>query len=479
MTLRTRVGLLITRRICVALLLLAGLTGTAQTARRPRYGGILRLQTEVSLLGLYPAQWRPSSAEGSIQEKIFPLVFEGLTRFDGRGRIAPCLATSWKRAADQNVWEFALRQDVRFHDGTRLTVGLAAAALGSVYRRGKVEAVGEKIVVRTLEGIATLPEELALPGYGITYRDPGGALLGTGPFQVNSWTPGRELQLGAFEEHWEGRPFLDGVQLLMGRSPREQRIDLELGKADVVEAKESTLHRESPRPWTLCSSASVELLALIFDRDAAGGRQRSLREALALSIGRTEIQRVLLRGEGQPAGSLLPEWLSGYAFLFNSDRDAARARQLVAGASQVSTLSLAYDSSDALARIVAERVAVDARQAGLLIRPVAPAPSGPTPEIRMVRLRISAPLPELAIARLAEVLDRPIQDSVDPERPESLYQAESALLEGYWVIPLIHLPEIHAVGNRVANWPGEGTVPLFGWKLATVWLTQPRPGPAQ
>jgi ABC-type transport system substrate-binding protein len=48
---------------------------------------------------------------------IAGLVFEGLTSIDEQGRVVPALAESW-RSADARSWEFRLRADARFHDGT-------------------------------------------------------------------------------------------------------------------------------------------------------------------------------------------------------------------------------------------------------------------------------------------------------------------------------------------------------------------------
>lgn len=53
-----------------------------------------------------------------------------------------------------------------------------------------------------------------------------------------------------------------------------------------------------------------------------------LREALWLAMDRDTIANVLLQREAQPAAALLPQWLSGYAFLFESPMDLQRAEDL-------------------------------------------------------------------------------------------------------------------------------------------------------
>src|SRR5579859_6391692 len=47
-------------------------------------------------------------------------LYDYLLSFDAQGRLIPGLATAWK-AVDDTTWEFALRRNVTFHDGSPLT----------------------------------------------------------------------------------------------------------------------------------------------------------------------------------------------------------------------------------------------------------------------------------------------------------------------------------------------------------------------
>src|SRR5688572_32532614 len=48
-------------------------------------------------------------------------IFDGLVRIDERGRVSPGLAVSWS-TPDPLTWEIKLRQGVKFHDGSDLTL---------------------------------------------------------------------------------------------------------------------------------------------------------------------------------------------------------------------------------------------------------------------------------------------------------------------------------------------------------------------
>src|SRR2546425_4347839 len=156
----------------------------------------------------------------------------------------------------------------------------------------------------------------------------------------------------------------------MGVIPQQQLIDLELGKADIVEPGPDQVRLASQSGGKTWSSLPVESLALVSLRDRPAVQEARLRQAMAFSIDRAAIWSVLLQRQGEVAGGLLPQWLSGYAFLFSTPVDLERAKQLRSEVSATQRASrgpirVAYDFNDSLARSVAERIAVNAREAGI------------------------------------------------------------------------------------------------------------------
>src|SRR5439155_11131804 len=127
------------------------------------------------------------------------------------------------------------------------------------------------------------------------------------------------------------RRYLAAIQFEMGCLSRERLICLALDKADLAElgpAEARRAQQEGRRVWT---SVPVELLALQFNLSRPETRERRLREAIARSIDRATIQKVLLQNYGEPSGAVWPEWVSGFAFIFATARDLGRARQLRSG----------------------------------------------------------------------------------------------------------------------------------------------------
>ncbi len=296
-----------------------------------------------------------------------------------------------------------------------------------------------------------------------------------GAFSISRWEGGRLAVYSANDDAPGGRPYLDSVEIQMARPHRDQAVDLELGRADVVELGINEIRRSGTTPAVarrIWSSEPVRLLALVFATDP---NRRSLRvvdarvrEAVALSVDRSAIHNVLLQRQGEIAGSLLPQWISGYAFLFPTAADPARARML-AGSLPLEARTLSLSVEDPEWRAVADRIALNARDAGLV---VSTSLANPNADLRLVELRITSSDPAQALASLTAALGLP-----EPPRanaaPEALFSAERSYLTDFKLIPLFHLPYSYGVGPRVRG--GPGITPLGEWRFENLWLEGPRP----
>jgi hypothetical protein len=284
------------------------------------------------------------------------------------------------------------------------------------------------------------------------------AFLTTG-FNITRWEAGRRAVYEADDTAPGGRPFLDTIEITLGRPLRDQSIDVELGKADLVELGPNELRRQvaGRRLWT---SSPVRVLALVFSPRLDDAR---LREAVALAVDRSAIHTVLLQRQGEVSGALLPQWLSGYAFLFSTARDVSRARALATAARPI-TLAI----EDPTARPIAERIAINARDAGLTVT-VTTQPA--TADVRLTELRIASTDPAKALAGIAAALEASAPGRADTT--DLLFNAERALLDGFRVIPLIHLPDVYGVAPRVHG--GPGITPIGEWRFENLWLEGARP----
>src|SRR5258708_8255415 len=151
-------------------------------------------------------------------------LFDRLARQDEQQRLQPGLAVSW-RALDERVWEFKLRPDVRFSDGTPFGAEDVVASFhhvacvpnnpgplttntGPIPQSRTVDPLTIRFVTRAPTPL--LPNDLS--GIPIINRrfaeaptadfNSGAAAIGTGPYKLVSSTPGQRIELARHDAYW-------------------------------------------------------------------------------------------------------------------------------------------------------------------------------------------------------------------------------------------------------------------------------------
>ncbi|MGD9048651.1 MAG: ABC transporter substrate-binding protein, partial [Anaerolineae bacterium] len=173
-----------------------------------------------------------------VDQDLSALVFDGLTTLNESGQVSPALALEWEASEDGTVYEFRLREDVRWHDGAPFTAADVAFTvqamqdpsfqgdpnLGELWRNVSVEQLDSHTVRFTLQeafpsflqytSIGLLPAHLLgnvpasdLPRHDFSTKSP----VGTGMFTVESISPDRVV-LGANRDYWRAQPFLDRIE---------------------------------------------------------------------------------------------------------------------------------------------------------------------------------------------------------------------------------------------------------------------------
>jgi ABC-type transport system substrate-binding protein len=440
------------------------LTCLAAAQSRPQYGGTLHIALRIAPSSLDPVDIAP--ADSIARGSLTALIFDQLVTIDNLGHAQPALALSWQSDSANQHWQFWLRRGIEFHDGSAVTAEAVAASLRTANPGWSISASGDSVIVDSSAPQIFLPAELALARNAIARRIPGGMISGTGPFRVADWQPARKLTLTVNEGYWNGRPFMDGLSIDLGKNSRDQLVALDLGKTDILELAPEQVRRSLAEGHRVMRSQPAILIALLFNKDHTSSEDGHLREALSLAIDRTSIRNVLMQGQGEPASGLLPDWLTGYEFVFPSQFDLSRAQQLSA-ALRHSPWSLAYDNTDAQARLIAERIALNARDAGLAIQITTAASA----DMRLISLPIPSLNPQLALTSLASTLGLP-QPKFLSYSVDDLLQAESNLLQAQRVIPLVHYPVAYALRQTVH---GFDVAPRGAWESSDVWLGASKP----
>jgi len=454
--------------------MLAAASG-AQGSKRPAYGGELRVTTAGQLADLHPGTLELDAGAAALRLRLLPLVFETLVKVDSHGFPQPALAVSWTASSDLRRWNLSLRQGVRFHDGAPLDASAVVECLTSRENPFIVLDYNGRIVIESADPQPDLLLDLATLDRSIYRSSPGGASVGTGPFRIAEWVASQKGVLLAFEEHWQGRPFLDRVVLEMGRNLRDQWMDLELDRTDLIELSAEEVRSARERGHRILSSRPLELMALSVTAPGSSPQDINLRSALALSIDRDAIHRVLLQKQGEGTSSLLPQWITGFGFLFGQLRDLNRARSLLALLPQEPQLSIGYPARDRLAKSITDRLALDLQSAGIRIRPLPlnePSRDAYLADVVLLRVPITTLDQKHALLDLASRLGLRLSENVDWNQPEAVFKAERALLKDFRVIPLFHLSFSYAVSKRVRFYRAPDIFLTDSLHLEDVWVAE-------
>ncbi len=289
---------------------------------------------------------------------------EGLVRSNFvDGEPEPALASSWDISEDGLTYTFTIREGVTFHDGTPVD---AAAVVRSLTRMSNeedasylpglymepshgstnwqsIEAIGDMTVELMLnQPDATQLHKLSRPSayiispaaldeYG---TDIGSNWVGAGPFRLERFVPGQEAVLVAFEDYWDGRPYLD--RLVIRGYPDEASIlaALQAGEAHLtMYAPFLSVSRLQADP-----NINVEVgPALVNTFVGASANQEptdnlSVRQAVNYAINREVIAAVGLNGLVEPPASILCSTDLGYDASGQaiSSYDPERAQTLLA-----------------------------------------------------------------------------------------------------------------------------------------------------
>ena len=435
-------------------LLLAGMGAGART--RPHYGGTLHVE-------IAGDPWNGSD------DLARHLVLDGLTRLGSDGTVQPSLAVAWTAEDFDHRWQFRLRGGVQFHDGSPLTAAAIVQSLNLSCNANcpwtAVHAVGFSVIFTGDSSMANLPALLAEDEFRIALPEAAGgsassAPIGTGPFRVNASSNGL-LTLAANDGCWQGRPFLDTIEIRANRAVRDQWLDLSLGRADVVEIPPEDLRQAQQQRLAIVQSPPVELLALEIS-DSGALANPMLRGSIAAAVDRGALFNVIFQKQGEITAGLLPEELTGYAFLFPTDRDLNKAHELRGGLA-CPPLTLGFDGDGAL-ELAAQRIALNLREAGFDVQatPVKPAQRA---DLALRTLPLAGADPASAIAIMLHAAGN--TTSVADQSPVALFHAEHDFLDRKTLVPLLDLPRAYAKSPHVRDFAlgADGTPDLASASL--------------
>jgi peptide/nickel transport system substrate-binding protein len=283
-------------------------------------------------------------------------MFDSLLHRNARLEYEPSLAVSWK-ALNDTVWEFKLREGVKFHSGAVMTAEdvkysferVLDAQRGSPYGDNlrplkavrvvspdTVHLITDRPFPLLLERLVLLPivprqhvERVGDEAFGES------ATVGTGPWKLAEFAPGQHIRLEAFDDHWRGKPPFRVLTFRVLPSMATQVAELKSGGVDIVRNVPVALFPElRAHPQTAVSSApSLRTHYVQLDMRGEPFNRKAARQAANYAVDREAIVRKHLSGFGGVVPTVVHPSVFGYsAAVTPYPYDPQKAKALLAQA---------------------------------------------------------------------------------------------------------------------------------------------------
>jgi peptide/nickel transport system substrate-binding protein len=269
------------------------------------------------------------------------LFAERLIGIDWHGRPQGSLATGWKWDDEGRTLEVQLREQVTFHDGTRLNARVVADILkrikaddprGSFDGVSQFQAAGEHTLLVRL----TRPDAFLVEAIADTFIiDPKKPDIGTGPFKLLTRTASLTTA-ESYRAYYQGTPGIDRVEVVTYDTPRAAWVALMRGQVDMVQQvnRDSAEFLEGAAHVEMSSTILPFYIPFVFNVRHPILKRVEVRRALAEAVNREEIVREAMGGHGRVADD--PVWPFHWAYnaaarKYTYNPNAARVRLDAAG----------------------------------------------------------------------------------------------------------------------------------------------------
>lgn len=330
-------GALVALALVTAVIMAAQVNGHF-LVRVPADGGTLR----EGLVGL-PRTVNPVLAVSDADHDISALVYAGLTRHTDGG-VATDLAKSYTVSDDGLTYTFTLKDDLKFQDGTPLTADDVAFTVSKVQDPAlKSPRAGDWTNVSVTVSSPTVIQFKLKQAYapflsetdlGILPKHIWGSVsddqfifsqyniqpVGAGPYKVSSVARDgggipTEYRLATWSGYAGMRPHLSNITFAFFSDDASAYAALDSGSIDslpsVPPEEAARLATEQAQSYTVMTAPLPRIFGVFFNQSQnAALADKSVRQALDMSVDRTAIVKAVLSGYGTPIQGPLPAGLS-------------------------------------------------------------------------------------------------------------------------------------------------------------------------
>lgn len=339
--------------------------GASAPGNTPKKGGSITVAIEGE-----PASMDPAFDYDFVSGLAVSSVTEALLKFcENDTKLCPNLAESWSVSSDGKTYTLKIRQGVKFHDGTTMTVDDVIFSLNRIrdpklasyvgWMLGKVSDItapdASTVVITLSEPDALLEYALAatsahvvskafVEANGDKYGTPAVGSIGTGPFKFVEWQSGDHQKLARFDDYWDksAGPYLDEITIKIIPEPTTRVAGLQTGEIDYIinnipSDQYATVKAISDVDLTFTDSYYGEWIT--FNTQKAPFDNVKARQAMNYAFNKKAVRELYYGADADPTKATLVNpslwtigtaaWQTAWDQLPSYDYDEAKARQLL------------------------------------------------------------------------------------------------------------------------------------------------------
>lgn len=305
-------------------------------------------------------------SNGQIPNIMQTQLYNNLLVTNADGTFSPELAKNWEISDDNLTYTFYLRDDVVFHNGSKMTSKDVAFSLD--YHAGKLpdypSGTQAKSFLNFYESTEIVDEYTVKIHYSKVYGPtlsclsdmilgilPADAFLaigqdefekhpiGTGPYKFVSKAPGENIKMQANENYFDGVPSIKDLVFSIRLDTDAAVIALQTGELDfitnIATSYKNTIDSDSNLKWFMTDSPGQGWIIFNtgINTDKSGSKYFSdvrLRQAVAYAVDKEDVNIASTDGFGKVINSPIPSTFAGYTEAPEYyTRDPDKAKQLL------------------------------------------------------------------------------------------------------------------------------------------------------
>ncbi len=303
----------------------------------------------VGIISVKTAKLNPLYTEEREFKSVNSLIYESLMVLDDDYMPQYGVVRSYDMNNDASKWTFHLRDDVYFHDGSKMTAYDVLATINEILRlaeEGQGQYATLKYMIKSVEvrDETTLIITASRKYYGFLYAMTFPILpesqvqadnpVGSGPYYAQAFSPGDYIYLTAWRNWWKGTPQISQVNVLLFNTNRDLISAYEYNRIDAAVTRSSNATQYSRSATSLSITYRTQQLeTLMINRASFPLDDPAVRQAIRFAVNPDILASTAYQGMCARTDTPMPQgtWMyqgndSAYRY------DPERAKELLAEA---------------------------------------------------------------------------------------------------------------------------------------------------